>query len=41
MFFARKGRPPITFNRSSGQSGPRAFKKLSKILDDAGAGESG
>ena len=39
MFFDGYDHPPINFNRGSGTSGPRAYEKLSKILDDAGAEE--
>ena len=34
MFFDGYDYPPINFNRGSGQSGPRAYEKLAKILDD-------
>jgi hypothetical protein len=40
MFFDGYDQPPINFNRGSGTSGPRAYEKLSKILDDAGAKET-
>jgi hypothetical protein len=40
IFFEGYDHPPINFNRLSGTSGPRAYKKLAKILDEAGAKEA-
>jgi hypothetical protein len=35
MFFDGYDHPPINFNRGTGRSGPRAYEKLSKILNEA------
>jgi hypothetical protein len=40
LFFDEYDQPPITFNRRTGASGPRAYSKLSKVLDAAERRES-
>ena len=35
MFLGGRDQSPIAFNRRTGRSGPRAYAKLSKILDAA------
>ncbi len=39
MFYERYDLPPIIFSAKKGSSGPKAFEKLSKILDLAEAEE--
>jgi hypothetical protein len=40
MFFGGRDQSPIAFNRRTGRSGPRAYAKLSKLLDAAERRES-
>jgi hypothetical protein len=41
MFFDDHNLPPMAFNRETGRSGPKAYGKLAKILDEEEAKEAG